>query len=259
MKGGRPPNQRLPTSPGNDAVGRGAWTAAPNQPSTFTRPHSGPTGATPMQASLSFPYNTIQPYTQGNPYQDYQFAIPCPVVPDQTPALQVTPSSSAPLILLPGNASGGNNTATVTQQPTYQNGQITFTVRATPDPSQVNNITNVILNLQVVVTYQCSNPTDGLTPTAAVTIYQTALPTSQLGLSGTNDENPQFFGHSPMAAGSSTYPVGQLVTITATLASARRVGAAGDVTVNVTVSGATPTWTTAQVSVNVNQSSQQGK
>jgi hypothetical protein len=263
MKGGEPPDRRLPISPGNDAIGRRAWIAAPDQPldvhPTAFRPGpcaSGPIGATFMQASVSFPYNTLQPYAQGSAYQDYQLAIPCPVAPsNQTPTVQVTPNSSAPLILVPGNVSGGNNTATVTQGPTYQNGQIVFTVRATPDPSQVNNVTNVILNLQVVVTYQCSNPTDGVTPTAAVTIYQPSLSNYQCGLSCTNTQNPSFFGHNPRATLSSTYPPNQPVMPYAALG----LGGGGDVTVNVGGSGGNPTWTTILVSVNVNQSSQPQK
>src|SRR5262245_37437820 len=103
------------------------------------------------QATVTFPYNTIQSYTSGNTYQDYTRTIDCPITPSQTPTVSVT-LGSPPLIVEPDSYSGGSNTAAITAGPTYQDGQITFTVRATPDPAYAAAVTNVIINLKVAVT-----------------------------------------------------------------------------------------------------------
>ncbi len=207
-----------------------------------------------MQATLTFPYNNIQPYTQGQSYQDYQFAIDCPVVPAQTPTLQVT-AGTPPLILLPSVVSGGSNTLAVTQPAYYQNGQICFTVRATPDPNYVGSTDGVVLNLKVQVTYECSNPTDGLTPTAAATMFTGSLTNYPVTLAGTNTQNPLFYGHNPSLAGTSTYPSNVLFTASVALnpVPKRLQGAGGDVDLSVTGNG-NVTCATVQVSVTVNQS-----
>jgi hypothetical protein len=209
-----------------------------------------------MQVSVTFPYNVIQPYRSGNSYQDYQLAVPCPVSPGQTPTLQVTPGGPS-LILLPSVQSGGTNTLSVTVQPTYQNAQIVFTVRATPAPAYAGSTDGVILNLQVKVTYECSSPMDGVTPTAAVTMFQGAMSNYPCTLTGSDSQNSQFFGHNPMVPGTTAYPAGSVFAATASPPGPpkRIVGAGGDVVVNVTGTG-DATCGTAQVQVNVNQSSQ---
>ena len=156
--------------------------------------------------------------------------------------------------------SGGSNTATVTVGPAYQNGQIQFTVRATPDSQHVNSTTNVIINLNVQVTYEYSSATDGVTPTAAVTMFQGSMNQYPCLLSGSDSQNDPFFGHSPSVAGTTTYPSGMPFSATVALQPPGKhvSGDAGDVTLNVTGNGEV-TCATVQVTVNVNLSSQQKK
>ncbi len=213
-----------------------------------------------MQASVTFPYNTLQSYNTGNTYQDYQLTIPCPVTPSQTPTVSVTPGSP-PLILEPGAVSGGNNTASVTVQPTYQNGQIQFTVRATPDSQYVNTTTNVIINLTVQVTYEYSSATDGVTPTAAVTMFQGSMSNYPCPVHGSDAQNDPFYGHNPSVVSTTTYPSGSLFSASVALQPppAKRLESdAGDVVLNVTGNGDV-SCATVYVQVNVDLSSQQKK
>jgi hypothetical protein len=208
------------------------------------------------QATVTFPYNTIQSYA-GNSSQDYPLTINCPITSDPSPTVAVT-LGSPPLILEPGAISGGSNTATVTAGPTYQNGQITLTVRATPDSSKASSTTNVIINLNVAVTYQYNSATDGPTPTAAITMFQPL--STQCGLHG-SDGNNAFYGHSPSVAGTTVYPANSIfsvsVSIPVPLGKTQKVGSAGDagdVVVDVSGNGS-PTCATVYLTVTVNESS----
>jgi hypothetical protein len=211
-----------------------------------------------MQATVSFPYNIIQPYTKGNSFQDYPLTVNCPITSAQTPTLAVTPGTP-PLILLPSLQSGGTNTLSVTVGPTYNsnNGQIQFTVRATPDSQYAGSTDSVILNIQVQVTYEETTSTDGVTPTAAVTMFAGSMTNYPLMLAGSDASNTPFFGHLPSVAGTATYPA-SLFSATVQLQPTRTriVGGGSDVVVDVSGSGMpAPTCATVQVKVNVNNSS----
>jgi hypothetical protein len=215
------------------------------------------------QASLSFTYNIIQPYTYNpnNPSQSYPLTIQCPVSSMQTPpnpTATVQPASApgVPVVLLPSRQSGGGSIAAITSGPNYVNGQITFTVTVTPDSAYASGTNAVIINLNVTLTYNYNTASDGPTPTAAVSVFSAnnSFPSYGCGLHGT-DGNATFYQHNPSVPGTIGYPFGS--TFSASIAPPSpgkvRVGDPGDVVVNVQGSG-TAEVGTIFVRVTVNES-----
>jgi hypothetical protein len=273
MKGRYAPTQRLPISPGNDAVGRRARNAAPNHPHRRSPDRISAAARAPpaqqekpvAQATVSFPYNILLTYPTNSPSQDYQLAIDCPITPNQAqpPPVTVTPGSPS-LIVEPGRVSGTGNAATITAGPVYQNNQIQFTVHAVVAAAQQGTVQSVIINLQVAVTYQFNNPTDGPTPTAAVSMFQGYFNNYLCTLNGSDGQNGAFYGHNLSVAGTTAYPSTSLFSATASLpvpvglGKTPMGGLPGDVSITVNGSGNADCGT-AYVSVTVNQSSQPKK
>jgi hypothetical protein len=208
------------------------------------------------QATVSFPYNTIQAYTTGAASQDYVLDIDCTIVPDQTPTLQVTPDPITPLVLLPGSPAG-SSTANIISGPSYSSGQIHCTVRVTLDPAQVNSVDGVILYLKVQVIYTFQVDTDGVTISPAVTVSQTQMASiSRLLISCSSLAGGLFFGHNSSLETAWTYPSGRLYNPSVPI---RRTGGfdSNDVEIDVQGGGGSTgiVWGTAQVSVTVNRTS----
>jgi hypothetical protein len=175
----------------------------------------------------------------------------------------VTPGSPS-LIVEPGRVSGTGNAATITAGPVYQNNQIQCTVHAVVAAAQQGSVQSVIINLQVAVTYQFNNPTDGPTPTAAVSMFQGYFNNYPCPLNGSDGQNSAFYGHNLSVAGTTAYPSNSLFSATASLpvpvglGKTPMGGLSGDVSITVNGSGNADCGT-AYVSVTVNQSSQSKK
>ena len=211
-----------------------------------------------MQATLTFPCNTILPYQSGNSSQNFGFALPCGVSSSNVTVTNVTVNGgAAPLILLPSLISGGANSISITSGPTYSNNEIVFAVQATPDPSvNPNTIDSVVINLTLQVTYTYTNASDGLSLTAAASVLeiQNGFSNYQLGISGSNPQSPNFYGHMPALSGQGNYPANSMMMLAIALKQPGPTADSGDVVINVSGNG-NATCTTAQVTVTVNNQS----
>jgi hypothetical protein len=207
-----------------------------------------------MQATLTYPYNTIQPYSSGGQPQSYNLAVNCGVTSSNVTVTNVVVNAGAPaLILLPSTTSGGNNTINITSGPTYQNNQILFTVKATPDPNQIGQTDSVVINLTFAVAYTYSDNSDGLTPTAAVSILeiQNSFTNYLMGLTGSNRDSPNFYGHNVQPAGQTNYPANTNMLLSIALKPPGPEADAGGVGIDVSGNG-NATCVTAQATVTVN-------